>query len=236
MNSVGRLPDASATLDKLACWIRFSRWCLDHGSLIGRYRASGNCVKSNRYEFYDSVIQREQLDKQSVVFLEFGVYSGDSIAWWVNRMDDPDSRFIGFDTFTGLPEKWDGDTPLGTFSTGGRLPRIDDPRCSFQAGLFQETIARFLAGFTPKGRLVLHLDADLYSSTLCALTSLASLLQPDDLLFFDEFANPAHEFRAFDDFAKSFQLQFKLIGAVNNFNQVCFKMSSGAHEASNARR
>jgi len=81
--------------------------------------------------------------------------------------------------------------------------------------MFQDTLPRFLRDFARNKRLVLHLDADLYSSTLFVLTSVASLLRPGDLLPFDEFAAPAHEFRAFDDFVKAFGLCYEVVGAVN---------------------
>jgi hypothetical protein len=91
--------------------------------------------------------------------------------------------------------------------------------------MFQESLPEFLRRFRRNKRLVLHLDADLYSSTLFVLASTASMLRPGDLLFFDEFATPAHEFRAFIDCEKAFGFKYEVIGAVNNLNQVCFKIA-----------
>jgi hypothetical protein len=173
---------------------------------------------------YAAVVQREALYKESIDYFEFGVYRGDSIAWWCKHVAHSTGRFIGFDTFTGLPEKWHECAPSGTFSTEGRPPTIEDSRVSFQVGMFQQTLPGFLRKFRRSKRLILHLDADLYSSTLFVLTSVASLLRPGDLLFFDEFASPVHEFRAFADCVKAFGFQYEVIGAVNNFNQVCFKV------------
>jgi hypothetical protein len=57
------------------------------------------------------------------------------------------------------------------------------------------------------------------------LISLASVFRPGDLLFFDEFDDPSHEFRAFDDFTKAYQLRYEVMGEISNFRQVCLKVS-----------
>jgi hypothetical protein len=108
-------------------------------------------------------------------------------------------QFYGFDTFTGLPKNWDH-IPSGTFSTEGQTPQIDDSRCTFEVGLFHETLPNFLLKYRRKDRLVVNLDADLYSSTLFVLSTLVPVLQKNDLLILDDFCSlkhPTHVFRAF---------------------------------------
>jgi len=78
-------------------------------------------------------------------YLEFGVWKGDSIRSWSGLNAHPESRFVGFDTFEGLPEDWGSDHPKGTFTTQGQTPSIDDTRVSFIKGLFQQTLKPFLA-------------------------------------------------------------------------------------------
>jgi hypothetical protein len=196
-------------LMKLAYLSKVSQWA--HA-----VRAHGGFKQfgADRREMYEFVFQSQQLDGP-IDYLEFGVAGGDSIRWWVSRNTHPKSRFAGFDTFTGLPEQW-GHVPQGAFSQGGEPPKIGDPRCSFLKGLFQDTLPGFLSTFCSTRKLVVHLDADLYSSTLYVLASLASRLKPDDLLIFDEFValtNPVHEFRAFEDFTNAFAFQSDLIAA-----------------------
>ncbi len=229
VNTVGKLPYTSL-VDKLASWIRFSHWCVECGSSVGRYDSSCAGNYDDRYRLYDDVIQRESLDRGPVEYLEFGVYEGASITWWARHIPDPGARFFGFDTFTGLPEQW-ARYPRNTFSTGGRIPDLPDPRVHFHEGLFQHTVPSFLQRFSRRGRVVVHLDADLYSSTLFALTALFPVFQPDDLLFFDEFAAPASEFRAFDDFVSAYMVKYDLVGAANNFNRVCLKLKQIAKPA-----
>ena len=68
------------------------------------------------------------------------------------------------------------------------------------------------------------MDADLYSATLFTLATLAPFLKKGDIIFFDEFAVPTHEFKAFSDFTESFYIQLTLIAAANNYYFTGFKV------------
>lgn len=153
-----------------------------------------------RYDMYTTVANQESLNGP-ICYLEFGVYKGESIRWWTKFNTHKDSLFLGFDSFEGLPEFWNQSAPKGKFSTGGETPDIADPRCSFIVGWFNNTLLRFLNETDLPHRRVIHLDADLYSSTLFVLTTLAPWLKPGDILIFDEFRDLIHEFRAFWNFA-----------------------------------
>ena len=150
-------------------------------------------------------------------YLEFGVHQGYSILHWAKANTNSASRFVGFDTFTGLPETWNEQYPKGHFDVGGRPPSTSDPRVQFEPGLFQETLPKFLETFIPQQQLVVHLDCDLYSSALFALTQLNARLIPGSVLIFDEFGDVLHEFRAFQDFTTSYHRTFKVIATHDSF-------------------
>jgi len=57
----------------------------------------------DRFKLHEHVFNIENL-KGEINYLEFGVADGISFKWWVNRNKNANSKFIGFDTFTGLPE------------------------------------------------------------------------------------------------------------------------------------
>jgi O-methyltransferase len=178
----------------------------------------------NRYALYETLVDELSLSHEPLRYLEFGVASGASLSWWVGHNHHADSRFVGFDTFEGLPEDW-GRIPQGAFSTHGQVPEIDDARCSYRCGLFHETLPRFLLEApTSSSRTILHLDADLYGPTLFVLVTMAPRLRPGDLLIFDEFADVMNEFRALQDLGRSFPLKLRLLRAVNWGNKVVFEV------------
>jgi len=150
-----------------------------------------------RAALYRFLLEHEGLDAP-IDYLEFGVSHGDSIRWWVENNRHPEATFVGFDSFEGLPDDWEA-WPKGSFSTDGSVPAISDPRCKFVKGLFQDTLPDWLAGREFRRRTVLHLDADLYTSTLLVLTQLLPKLKADSVLVFDEFNDYLHEYRAFSD-------------------------------------
>ena len=130
---------------------------------------------------------------------------------------------FGFDTFEGLPEKW------GTFAKGSMsfgVPELNDDRHEFFKGLFQHTLVDFLKqGKLNQGnRKIIHLDADLFSSTLFVLTTMHPYLRKDDIILFDEFNVPNHEFLAFEQYTTSFYVNYEVIGAVNNYFQLAIKL------------
>ncbi len=174
-----------------------------------------------RYDLYHHIIEQEKLDK--IYYLEFGVSTGHSFKWWVEKNKNVSSKFVGFDTFVGLPEKW-GSHGQGAMSTKGNVPDIKDKRCEFRKGLFQETLPSFLENFETNQRKIIHLDADLYSSTLYVLTMLWPILAKNDILIFDEFNVPVHEFRAFLDFTRSYHVKYEVLACVNNYYQIAIKL------------
>jgi hypothetical protein len=138
------------------------------------------------------------------------VHEGYSIKYFASKNVNPASVFFGLDSFEGLPEDW-GPKSKGTFSVGGALPVVDDARISFIKGWFQDTweeLARHVAR-TPVENLVVHYDADLYSSTLFALAKIDQL-KHSYIAIFDEF--PGHETRALYNYCQAFNANVTFIG------------------------
>lgn len=171
---------------------------------------------STRYKMFDHIIENFKLDGQNIAYLEFGVWQGESIKYWASKNGNDQSVFFGFDTFEGLPESY-GALIKGHFSTNGETPKSNDGRISFYKGLFQDTLTKFVAQnkeLLISKKKVIHLDADLYSSTLYVLLELYPYCAPGDIILFDEFftlTKNSEEFRAFMDFSSIRDFQFKCI-------------------------
>lgn len=174
---------------------------------------------NDRLKLYEYIINAEKIEE--INFLEFGVFNGSSYLWWADKIKNKKSVFYGFDTFEGLPEDW-GAFKAGEMESG--IPKTDDKRCVFIKGLFQNTLPDFLKSFDNSKKMVIHLDADLFTSTLFVLTTIAPFLKKGDIIMFDEFNVPNHEFFAFDIFVKSYYIKYEVLGGVNNYYQTAIKI------------
>jgi len=160
----------------------------------------------------------------AIDYLEFGVHEGHSILYFAQQNKSADSRFFGFDCFSGLPEDWNADFARGRFDTGGRTPETTDPRVEFIAGMFQDTLPKFLANFRTDKQIVVHIDCDLYSSALYCLTKLDAILPKGSILIFDEFGDVLHEFRAAHDYMSSYRREFGVICSHDDFFTVAVEL------------
>ena len=159
-------------------------------SIIDNYFNNINTLKifSKREDLWLHAISRVNIDS-SLMFLEFGVHKGYSIKYFANNIKIANSKFYGFDSFEGLPEFWNENKQKGAFSTGGHQPIIQDSRISFVKGWFQETLEDFIdetKNTNLYSNLIVHYDADLYSSTYYCLCQV-DRLKSKYIAIFDEF-------------------------------------------------
>jgi len=220
---VSRLLPDSARLRLLAQLPALETWRCE--------RARGVPLLVGGFELFEYLASHVIDPGTPVTYLEFGVFEGKSMRKWLSLNSNPKSSFVGFDTFSGLPDAWGffhGQRSRGEFDAGGRAPAIDDPRVSFVPGLFQDTLPSFLASFAPKGRLVVNIDCDLYASALYVLTRCHDILVPGAIILFDEFSSVLHEFRALEDYCAAYRRDYEVIGAtvsaIGYYGQVAVRM------------
>jgi O-methyltransferase len=158
-------------------------------------------------------------------YLEFGVFQGESLRQWTGLNKHAESRFFGFDSFEGLPENWRPAQGQGHFHVGGAVPQIDDARVQFVKGWFEDTVPKFAQTFSNKNRLVLHLDADLYGSSMIPLVHFTRFMSQGTILIFDEFYDRDHEFKALQDWQKIFRKQFRIVAEMQNYARVCVELA-----------
>jgi hypothetical protein len=146
-------------------------------------------------------------------YLEFGVFTGGTIRHLAKLKRD--QTIHGFDSFEGLPEAWGG-FGLGrsAFSKSGRVPRVP-ANVVLHKGWFRETLPRWRE--TNTGLIAfMHIDCDLYSSTVDILETLAGQLQLGTVIVFDEYFNypnwERHEFQAWQEFTTKHDVQYEYLG------------------------
>lgn len=184
----------------------------------------------DRFRMYD-YLNQVVIKKGPIVYLEFGVYRSASIKYWADINADIQSRFHGFDTFTGLSDKWEsfsGSLEMKSFDVEGYCPQIDDSRVVFIKGMFQNTLPGYLDRHCAAQQVVIHNDADLYSSTLYVLTCANKIITPGTIIIFDEFSSVLHEFRALEDYCASYMREFVVVGATisstDYYSQIAIRM------------
>lgn len=169
-------------------------------------------------ELFDLIVN--EVAEHEVLYLEFGVFQGESMRYWARHLKNPRAHLHGFDSFEGLPESWNIDTPKGYFSTNGAIPSVPDCRVQFFKGWFDQTLPRYRPPHHEK--LVINMDADIYSSTIYVLRTLEPLIVPGTFIYFDEFADRLNELRAFAEFLEETTMKFELSAANRNFSKVVF--------------
>jgi O-methyltransferase len=180
---------------------------------------------TKRLDLYRAVSNNYQLDQKVLLYLEFGVASGQSFIWWLGHNVHPQSRFYGFDTFEGLPEKWGSFYKKGDMAHEMSGIEVQDSRANLVKGTFQQTLANFNQEHAAELKSIpklIHLDADLFSSTIFVLSQLYPFLNKGDIILFDEFNVANHEYFAFQIFTDAFYVNMRLIAAQNNFYQTAF--------------
>jgi len=169
--------------------------------------------KRIRYKLWDKI--NKYLDSNNdVIYIEFGVYKGESINYFSKIFSSKNSKFYGFDSFYGLPEKWQR-FEQGAFSTDGKEPLPSDSRIKFVKGLFQDTLPNFLNNLSEESKkkiFLIHFDADLYSSTLFTLFKMHEY-KNDFYFLFDQFGSD--ECRAFFNFSKATAINYELFYVTN---------------------
>lgn len=179
-----------------------------------------------RKELWDYTIKNYINSETPITYVEFGVYKGESIKYFASQNDNSKSIFVGLDSFEGLPEDW-GDMKKGTFNTNGSIPQVNDERVKFIKGWFQVIWdkADLLISDKLENDLFVHYDADIYSSTLFALTKMDTFHKPYHAIFDEFFGDEA---TALSAYLKAYDAKVEFIAKTDNVefpNQLLCKIS-----------
>ena len=174
-----------------------------------------------------------QLTNSGLV-LEFGTATGRTLNQFAHWL--PHNTIQGFDSWQGLPEKFN-DLPAGHFAQ--ELPWVLS-NCRLIQGWFgarpaqdQSSIPEFTAqtfANEHKGPIaLLHLDADLYSSTKTVLDVFAKQIVPGTVILFNEYWNHPtwlkHEYKAWQEHVKTFGRDYEYIGYASDHQEVAIRVT-----------
>lgn len=131
--------------------------------------------------------------KDDGLCLEFGVFNGTTINSVAKAR--PDLEFHGFDSFEGLPEDWEMGGKFvraDAFDRKGVMPEVED-NVKLYKGWFENTIDEFIRSQSKEGYMkmdktisYLHVDCDIYSSTVTIFDYLNEYIVPGTIIRFDE--------------------------------------------------
>ena len=171
----------------------------------------------HRWALFDYVIS---VSDKSRPFYEFGVWQGEAFKYLIKAY----KKGYGFDTFTGLPEDWHNEK-AGTYSSDGVVPKVEGGE--FIVGMFEDTLPGFFNEKRPMASMI-NFDADLYSSTLCALNYSAPVIDEKTILVFDEFIMNENweqdEYKALNEFCDNNGYHYKVIAASFFTKQVALRL------------
>ncbi len=165
----------------------------------------------------------KQFDKESL-FLEFGVFKGDSINLFAKSLEKINAQIYGFDSFEGLKNEWMTEefNPPGTFDLKGKKPKVKS-NVKLIDGWVEETIENFFSENAKKIAFV-HFDLDTYESTSFVLKSIKKNLQSGTIILFDEFYGfpnwEKYEYKAFIEEIEKEKFKYIAFGT----RQACIKI------------
>jgi predicted O-methyltransferase YrrM len=157
--------------------------------------------------------------------LEFGVWSGSTLKIIAEARGG--RGVYGFDAFEGLPEDWRTGFPTGSFSADAPP---DVPGAELVIGWFTDTLPGFLAKHPDEPIAFVHVDCDLYSSTVTVLEHVGPRLRAGSVLVFDEYFNypgwQDHEHRAWREFVERSGIEFSYEGYTLDHEQVVVRVTA----------
>lgn len=158
------------------------------GGCVANYLKIPDGVKvfKNRYDNLSYSLAR----KPEGIACEFGVFKGKT-ARHIAKTIFPDTLYA-FDSFKGLPEKWDLGTmshQKGHFNLKGKLPKLRN-NIKPVVGVIEETLDGWIRHELKQQKIAfMHIDVDLYAPTKFILHNLKEHLSKDAVIVFDELAD-----------------------------------------------
>jgi len=176
------------------------------------------------YDLHDWVVGEVDLDlMHRGLVLEFGVATGRTLNHFARLL--PGKTVYGFDGFQGLPEDWTSRMRRGFFARDS-LPAVRS-NCRLVVGWFDQTLPKWIKS-NHQPVALLHVDCDLYSSTVTILNNLKHQIVSGTVIVFDEYINypgwQLDEFKAWQEFVGKNDIRYEYIGRVSRHQKVAVRV------------
>ena len=164
---------------------------------------------SNKFDFHSYALS---IAPSNGLVLEFGVWQGETINHIAKQLKSENCVY-GFDSFEGLPEDWRTGFEKGVFKLT-ELPKVEGNVILIK-GWFDKTLPDFIQTHKDSFCSYIHIDADLYSSTVTIFNLLSEKIISGTIIAFDEyFGHPGWqegEYKAFQEFIKKNKLEYEYV-------------------------
>jgi hypothetical protein len=199
----------------------FSIDCLHAAQVI---RCNNKSKRPQRHSHLNHALQKVKLTGH---VMEFGVYQGITLKIISDYFSN--QTVWGFDSFEGLPEPWF----MKSSQSGPRHPTgkfaLDKEELLLVTNQFAERNVKLIPGWfnqsivpwlthNPGPVSFLHIDCDLYSSTIDVLNLLNDRIVPGTVIVFDEM----YPWNNFDQYDLWVQGEFRALGEWINNHQRTF--------------
>jgi hypothetical protein len=181
-----------------------------------------------KFEVHDLAIQAVEPSEDRTLWLEFGVWTGETINYIARRTP---ATVYGFDSFEGLPVDWKEGTTSRSYVKKDHfkmhaLPRVRK-NVQLIKGWFDQSLPGFLGGH-PGNAAYLHIDSDVYESARVVFDLVAPRIVPGTVIVFDEYFNyptwKDHEYKAFQEFLQARQLGTEALAFNSAGEQAAFRI------------
>ena len=141
----------------------------------------------NRNQLWDYTIQQVEKDNSNL-YLEFGVYKGNSLNYFAKNLSHNKISIFGFDSFKGLNEDWTGNFMQRGFFKHDQKIKLEN-NANLIKGVIQDTLQDFMKGKENLKVNFLHIDVDTYETTNFILKILKNNLKKGSMILFDDLHN-----------------------------------------------
>ena len=144
---------------------------------------------------------------------EYGIDKGKSFIQLCEL--NKDNETFGFDAFLGLPDGiWPGNMiHQGMFNYDGQIPFDIPSNGTIINGWFDKTLPNF--NYKQLVAKFLHIDCDVYSSTVDVFNTLQGKIVPGTVIVFDDYCNHPNwrqgEYKAWQEFVSHNNIKYKYL-------------------------